>query len=161
MDCIVAGAAVSLRRLASARRMDTRTEAGSMPAQTIVKPRAHGIAKLMEAALPTINLPWPPSELHPNSRVDRRRATKHRQAARDAGFYAVKIARAKVPVEAELRLTFCPPDRRRRDLDNLLAACKSALDGMALASGVDDYGWSFCIRRGDPVPGGAVVVTWG
>lgn len=120
----------------------------------------NGTAKPMEAALPTITLPWPPSELHPNSRIDRRRATKHRQAAREAGFYAVKIARAKVPDEVELRITFHPPDKRRRDVDGMLSSAKAFLDGMALASGVDDYGWSFLIRRGDPVPGGAVVVTW-
>ena len=107
----------------------------------------------------TLTLPWPPSELHPNSRVDRRRATKHRQTYREAGFYAVKVARAKIPPDAALRITFHPPDRRRRDLDGMLGAIKAGLDGIALAAGVDDYGWSLTIRRAEPVKGGAVVVT--
>lgn len=53
-------------------------------------------------------------------------------------------------------ITFCPPDRRRRDLDNMLAACKPLLDGIADATGVDDHLWSLTIRRGDPVNGGEV-----
>ena len=37
-----------------------------------------------------------------------------------------------------LKITFFTPDNRKRDLDNLLAAMKPALDGMARAIGVDD-----------------------
>jgi hypothetical protein len=37
-----------------------------------------------------------------------------------------------------LKITFYTPDNRKRDLDNLLAAMKPALDGMAQAIGVDD-----------------------
>ena len=37
-----------------------------------------------------------------------------------------------------LKITFYTPDARKRDLDNLLAAMKPALDGMAKAIGVDD-----------------------
>ena len=37
-----------------------------------------------------------------------------------------------------LSLFFVTPDKRHRDSDNLLAASKHALDGVALAIGVDD-----------------------
>ena len=37
-----------------------------------------------------------------------------------------------------MKITFFTPDNRKRDLDNLLAAMKPALDGMARAIGVDD-----------------------
>ena len=37
-----------------------------------------------------------------------------------------------------LDITFIQPDKRRRDRDNLLAAMKSGLDGLAQALGVDD-----------------------
>lgn len=37
-----------------------------------------------------------------------------------------------------LAITFVMPDKRKRDVDNLLAACKQSLDGMAQALGVDD-----------------------
>jgi crossover junction endodeoxyribonuclease RusA len=36
-------------------------------------------------------------------------------------------------------LTFCPPDRFPRDMDNLVAALKSGLDGMCRALGIDDH----------------------
>lgn len=105
-----------------------------------------------------IHLPWPPSVLSPNSRADRRAATPHRKAYREAGFYAAKEARAAIPADAELAIKFFPPDRKRRDLDNMLASIKAGLDGIALAAGVDDSGWSLSLDRGEPVKGGAVLV---
>lgn len=105
-----------------------------------------------------IRLPWPPRELSPNCRKDRRRTTRQRAAYRDAGFYASKEVGAKVDPDAHLCITFHPPDDRRRDLDNMLASAKFALDGIASASGVDDYGWSFSIKRAEKVKGGAVLV---
>jgi crossover junction endodeoxyribonuclease RusA len=53
---------------------------------------------------------------------------------------------------------FHAPDKRRRDLDNLLASMKPHLDGLALAVGVDDAGWSFTVIKGSPVTGGCVVL---
>ncbi|SOE49110.1 hypothetical protein ODI_R1848 [Orrella dioscoreae] len=38
----------------------------------------------------------------------------------------------------KVTLTFVAPDRRRRDIDNLLACMKSQMDGIAIALGVDD-----------------------
>jgi crossover junction endodeoxyribonuclease RusA len=48
-----------------------------------------------------------------------------------------------------VNLTFVPPDKRRRDADNMLAAMKSGLDGLADALGVDDSQWkiSFEVDR--------------
>jgi crossover junction endodeoxyribonuclease RusA len=56
---------------------------------------------------------------------------------------------------------FHPPDRRRWDLDNMLASVKSGLDGLADAIGVDDSFWTLSIAKGEPVPGGAVDVQIG
>ena len=93
----------------------------------------------------TFQLPWPNPALNPN-----RAAGKHwgstaalRQKAKSDGF---TLARAADPGQQfygllgdiALTLTFSAPDRRRRDRDNLLSAEKSALDGIALAIGVDD-----------------------
>lgn len=105
-----------------------------------------------------IRLPWPPAELSPNARADRRAATGKRRAYRDAGFWAAKEARATIPANAKLAVKFFPPDRRRRDLDNMLASIKAGLDGIAQAAGVDDSGWSLSLDRGEPVKGGAVLV---
>lgn len=41
---------------------------------------------------------------------------------------------AAIPVS----IVYCPPDRRRRDLDNLLAASKASIDGIANAMCIDD-----------------------
>ena len=38
-------------------------------------------------------------------------------------------------------LTFVPPDKRRRDLDNLIASVKSGLDGLVDVFCVDDSRW--------------------
>lgn len=47
---------------------------------------------------------------------------------------------------------------RRADLDNMLAAMKAGLDGVAQATGVDDSRWEYRIARGDPTKGGRVDV---
>jgi len=39
------------------------------------------------------------------------------------------------------RITFFPPDRRRRDMDNMLAAIKAGIDSVAAHIGVDDSKW--------------------
>lgn len=57
-----------------------------------------------------------------------------------------------------LSLTFCPPDRRKRDDDNLVAAFKAGRDGIAQAMGIDDHRLSLLVRMGDPVEHGAVLV---
>jgi crossover junction endodeoxyribonuclease RusA len=59
-----------------------------------------------------------------------------------------------------IALAFVLPDRRSRDLDNLLARMKSGLDGLADAMGVDDRHWRLAIEIApEVVKGGAVLVT--
>lgn len=66
------------------------------------------------------------------------------------------------PGALALSLTFCPPDKRRRDLDNLLAAMKPDFDGVSQALGVDDQLFEpLTLRRGEPVKGGRVVLEVG
>lgn len=58
-----------------------------------------------------------------------------------------------------LCLDFYPPDKRRRDVDNLLASLKSALDGICDAWGIDDSRFRMIILRMEaPIKGGKVVV---
>ena len=105
-----------------------------------------------------LKLPWPPTVLSPNARKDRRHTTAVRNGYKTACFYATKEAGAVITADAHLSIQFYPPDARKRDLDNLLGSIKYGLDGVALAAGVDDYGWSFSIQRCDPVKGGAVLI---
>jgi crossover junction endodeoxyribonuclease RusA len=111
----------------------------------------------------TIRLPWPPRELSPNARCDRRAIAGIRRRYRETCGWTVtasgigKLGQSPLHVD----LTFCAPDKRPRDLDNMLASAKAALDGLSDAIGCDDRHWSLTIRRGDPVPGGAIWVRLG
>jgi crossover junction endodeoxyribonuclease RusA len=109
-------------------------------------------------------LPWPDPRLSPNAREDRRAISGVRKAQKDTAFWLAKKAGLSFPHLSEglhVRVTFNPPDRRKRDLDNMLASIKSALDGIALATCVDDSLWGLTLVRGDPVPGGSVTVECG
>ena len=105
-------------------------------------------------------LPWPTKYLSPNA----------------SGYWAVK-ARAKkayrtlcawqaksqglTRLDAErlhLKITFVPPNRRARDLDNMLASLKSGLDGLCDVLGVDDSKWSIEISKADDRIGGFVEI---
>ena len=108
-----------------------------------------------------IRFPWPDKALSPNSRTDRRATTGIRKNYREAWWALSKQNRIDLPENAHLSITFHPPDKRKRDLDNMLGAIKYGLDGLALATCGDDYGWSLSIRRGSEVHGGAVVLRVG
>ena len=109
----------------------------------------------------TVSISWPPRCLLPNAKahwaVRAKAASKCRidacYAAMAAGARALKWQGADVAIE------FCPPDRRRRDVDGMLSALKSSLDGIADATGVDDGLWTISMTRGEPVKNGEVVVT--
>ena len=57
-----------------------------------------------------------------------------------------------------LDLEFYPPDNRRRDDDNMVAAFKNGRDGIAEALGIDDVRFQIRVRVMDKFPGGKVVV---
>lgn len=107
-----------------------------------------------------VTLPWPPAILNPNRRahwaVKAKAAAKYKRdclvLAQGAGLRALRWDGMRVT------LTFHPPSARRADLDNMLAAAKSGLDGLAIATGVDDSLWEIDPRKGDPVKGGEVLV---
>lgn len=105
-----------------------------------------------------ITLSWPPSTLSPNSRAHWAVVAADRRAYRREGWLAAKEVNAAVRASDSLCVTFHPPDKRRRDLDNMLASIKSGLDGIADATCKDDSGWSLTISVGEPVKGGKVVV---
>ena len=107
-----------------------------------------------------VTVSWPHKHLSPNARVHW--AIKARAAAKarlNAYYLAQAVgARALGWDGAAVRLTFCPPDRRLRDLDGVLSSCKAACDGIADATGVDDSRWSLALAWGPVVRGGAVIV---
>ena len=107
-----------------------------------------------------VDLPWPPTALWPNRRVHRmQQYAAQRKFRADAGIAARAGGLRQIEADGlHVTITFQPPDMRRRDTDNMLAAIKSGLDGIADVIGVDDSRWSLTLRRDAPVRGGNVAV---
>lgn len=84
-----------------------------------------------------LELPWPPREASPNARkhwaVKAQFVRWYRWEAKLAAFGHGTL---RPPVHATV--TFWKPDRRRRDLDNMLSAFKPAWDGMQDAGLIED-----------------------
>ena len=91
-----------------------------------------------------IKLPYPNKDLMPN-----RKNGKHWgatvEAKNDAFAEAFYLTKAEIKWNTSLgdqkipiTLIYVQDDKRHRDLDNLLAASKSMLDGVAHALGIDD-----------------------
>lgn len=109
-----------------------------------------------------IELPWPPKELSPNARVHFRTKAAAAKAYRETAYWRAHGSDApKLPIEGGIgvRFDFHPPDKRRRDLDNMLASIKSGVDGIADAWGVDDQRFGFWLSREEPVKGGKIIVS--
>lgn len=114
-----------------------------------------------------ITLPYPPKELNPNSRVHYRKKNKASSMLKNAAFV---LAKEKITPDWSaldhavgyghiiLEITVHPPRKGRFDLDNATAALKPALDGIAMAWGVDDSLFAFSVWRGDVIKGGSVTV---
>lgn len=89
-----------------------------------------------------IRLPWPPKALWQNTRCHwTKRASATAQARSDGHVLAIHAGLKAVAGEGwqhRLSFDFCPPDRRKRDASNCIAACKAYIDGIADCLGVDD-----------------------
>jgi crossover junction endodeoxyribonuclease RusA len=93
----------------------------------------------MQAILQNIFLPWPPRELSPNARVHRLAKARIARIYRQDCYLLAKTSGVHLPPGRHpVKILFCPPDKKRRDLDNCLASIKAGLDGVAEALGVDD-----------------------
>lgn len=107
-----------------------------------------------------IRFPWPDSGLSPNRRGDRRSLTGKRRTAREVGWLLIKEAGLRLPeTDLELSLKICPPNRLRRDLDNIYASFKSYQDGIFMALGLDDtLIRRVILLRGEVEKGGSIYV---
>jgi crossover junction endodeoxyribonuclease RusA len=113
-----------------------------------------------------IELPWPNAALSPNARGHWAKMARFKKGARELAHWTALEAGARyavlcpfAPEAPTITVTFCPPDKRRRDLDNAIASFKSAQDGIADALGIDDSRWAVSYAWGDVVPGGRVIVS--
>lgn len=112
-----------------------------------------------------VRLPWPHKDLSPNARVHHQARARVAAVAKEAAWVdtlnQLSVRERKALSEREtlhLAITFRPPDERKRDLDNMLAAAKSTLDGFAHACLIDDYKFSLSLRRAGKVKGGQIEV---
>lgn len=108
----------------------------------------------------TFELPWPPSVNHyyrrvgPRTLISRAGREFRRRVGRILAAHRLPPATGWLAVSVEVY----PPDRRRRDIDNLL---KAVLDACQHGGAFPDDGrivW-LLIHRAQTVPGGRVVVT--
>jgi crossover junction endodeoxyribonuclease RusA len=110
-----------------------------------------------------IILPFPPVDVSPNARLHWSRVAKAKKQYRSDCYYDAKSqgVRPKVGIVDKflIHLVFYPPDKRRRDWDNMLASMKSGLDGLADALKVDDSKWQISFNVAEPFKGGKVEVT--
>ena len=117
-----------------------------------------------------IILPWPGSRLSPNRKNGRHWGSfqaakeKARRVGVNKTILAIQASGVIIDSEAKkikMQIVFFEPDRRRRDLDNLLAGVKNYIDGVAVALGVDDS--VFCPitldRKIDPAKNGYVELS--
>ncbi|MHB2048881.1 RusA family crossover junction endodeoxyribonuclease [Pseudomonas sp. VEM90] len=107
-----------------------------------------------------LTLPWPPAACSPNSRGHWSKKSRAAKSYRAACHLLAKQAGIKAPRgDALLMLEFMPPDRRRRDDDNLLAMFKAGRDGLADALGIDDnvFATQISVSK-ETIKGGAVRV---
>jgi len=107
-----------------------------------------------------IFFPWLDSRLSPNKRIDRRALIV---VKRDARLLAMALTWdskiAVIETDLQIKITFCPPDKRRRDLDNLYATFKAYQDGIFEALALDDSLIDRVIlQRGEVVENGCVIV---
>jgi len=108
-----------------------------------------------------LTLPWPPKELSPNARVHRLVKAKAAKAYRQICWALTKEAKLEIAsLPAHLKITFVPPTRQPRDLDNCLASIKSGLDGVADALKVNDQGFRPLTVDISPDIGGMVIVEF-
>lgn len=109
-----------------------------------------------------ITLPWPSPKLSPNARLHWSKKAKAVKAYRQECMVLARNAGLKTDWDGPIHLwvTFYPPDRRRRDADNVYASIKALLDGLADALRVNDHRFRYRPFLHDEVrPGGEVVVT--
>jgi crossover junction endodeoxyribonuclease RusA len=89
-----------------------------------------------------IRLPFPHASLFPNRKngKDYHATLAAKQKQKEDGFYATKAVGAFKDHDGyiPISLLYLTPDKRHRDCDNMLAASKALLDGVASALGIDD-----------------------
>lgn len=118
--------------------------------------------------MPSFTMPWPAKQVWPNFRQSHHWRSYHKQvkAQREMAWALALEAKMRPVWDAAggcipVQVVITPPDRRRRDRDGMQGACKSILDGLADALGVDDQYFAPSYVIDQPASGGRIVVSIG
>ena len=108
----------------------------------------------------SILMPWPHKMLNPNTVVSHWRVRVRLKKYQKLSWFYFANTFPEIRGANKFRMTFNPPDKRRRDLDNIIASLKSGLDGLALAAKVDDsqFRIEWPTELSEPIKGGQILV---
>ena len=110
----------------------------------------------------TIRCTYPPSKLNPNVQTRLHWAEVGKAKAKAKTMWNNELLRYRIALKSktEFKISFAPPNKIRRDVDNLIAASKALLDALSLVTGVDDSQFKIDWARElmPPVAGGAVFI---
>ena len=107
----------------------------------------------------SILMPWPDKLLSPNA-VAHWGTKAHLKKIQKSAWHVLALNAHGIRGATKFRMTFHPPDRRIRDMDNIIASMKSAIDGLALAAHVDDsqFRIEWPTELSEPIKGGQILV---
>ena len=117
-------------------------------------------SEVFVSATHRVTLDWPSQGASMNSRKNWR--SKHalqKKMKHDAMMLCRDLPECTMTGNIPVRITFYPPDKRRRDADNLLSSIKTALDAIAEQIGSDDSNfWPLTLDKGEKVKNGKVEI---
>lgn len=107
-----------------------------------------------------IELPWPPRQLSPNNKSAWQSKIKVKNGYKQDAFEQAFMLGYKIEGNIPISIMFHPPNRLKRDLDNMLASIKYGLDGVASALRINDYQFRpMTLDVGEPIKGGKIIIT--
>ena len=114
----------------------------------------------------TIEVPWPSVDLSPNARVHYMALARAKKEAKNYAWAMTKAAMGPLGIRYQsfvgpvaVQIVFHPEIDRARDLDNMQARMKAALDGIASALGIDDKHFCPASVIGEKRKPGCVSIT--
>lgn len=108
-----------------------------------------------------VTLDWPSQKSSMNSREHWSKKAASQKAQKHAATMLCRhLPKCERDGDIAVKIVFLPPDKRRRDPDNLLSSIKLSLDAIAEQIGVDDSRfWPLNLAKEDVMKPGAVLVT--
>lgn len=102
-----------------------------------------------------IEFPYPPKILSPNEKSWKKKIRPRKDYRKTCGWIAKK-SRPFIKFKVHIH----PPDKRNRDVDNAIGSCKSLIDGLQDAWGIDDNNFIIDWPKefSEPVKGGKITI---